>query len=255
MTPRHKHTDAEAKLHPVTERLSMKAIDEFAELLRLLFTPVTALGPITSEKGRFTQGSKPPRSKFWPEGSLFHFIDMGMRQGRKASPFERFPNLLCDDGGVELADFIGWDCVDPRVAFVHTKCGWQPRVSASTLQSVCSQVIKNLAYLRYGLPKLPGWRVRWEHPWSLRGHELARLRAGTAGPAQARADLLSLLSSPTTRKEAWIVLGGTLPLSQLGEEVASGAPGPSVVQAMHLIIQTLRACAELQVGLRIFCPH
>src|SRR5262249_50646387 len=125
-------------------------------------TPVLALDSITSEKGesagRFTA---------WPKGSLFRFLDSGMRAGKTQSDFERFPNLVCDDGMAEVADFIGWDETEPRIVFVHTKCARGQSFSVSALQVLCSQLLKCLVFMQYGMRALPGPVAKWNLPWSL----------------------------------------------------------------------------------------
>jgi hypothetical protein len=155
--------------------------DEFTPLLDII-TPVAKLETITSEKGT-GHGT----TKAWPRGSLFEFIDSGMRLGRTNSSFERFPNLVCDDGPFECADFIGWDSGERRVVFVHTKCS-RPvtQLSVSALHGACAQLVRNIVFLRNSLSFMPEWGRSWRHPWQGGRHVVqSRIRAG-ANPNYSR---------------------------------------------------------------------
>lgn len=131
--------------------------------LSKIFRAVSALGNVHSEKGETSL-----TTTSWDPTSSFHVIEN--------DPLLADPNsmLICDDSSVEWADYIELDAQTPRIRWLHAKVqqvelpadrsarqatkppapkvtrpvSSQPSLSASNLEEVVGQAIKNLARLR-----------------------------------------------------------------------------------------------------------
>ena len=131
--------------------------------LSKIFRAVSALGNVHSEKGETSR-----LTTSWDPTSSFHVIE--------TDPLLADPNsmLICDDSSVEWADYIELDAQTPRIRWLHAKVqqvelpadkkarkattppgpkltqpvSSQPSLSASDLEEVVGQAIKNLARLR-----------------------------------------------------------------------------------------------------------
>lgn len=131
--------------------------------LSKIFRAVSALGNVHSEKGETSLSTTS-----WGTTSSFHVIE--------TDPLLTEPNsmLICDDSSVEWADYIELDTQTPRIRWLHAKVqqvelpadmkarkatnppgrkitqpvSSQPSLSASDLEEVVGQAIKNLARLR-----------------------------------------------------------------------------------------------------------
>ena len=92
----------------------------------------------------------------WDNESLFAIIDnLGRGYDNVEDLFGDPDIVVCDDLGIEAADFIIADTNGRRVIFVHTKGlgnqGNSRKYAASPLQEICSQATKNLRYFsRFG---------------------------------------------------------------------------------------------------------
>lgn len=137
------------------------------EQLTHIFMPVKNLGEVVTEKGSITAASTS-----FPSDSSFYFIEN--------EPLISDPNsiLICDDAKDEWCDFIEIDAIQPRIRWLHakvqgvetkaskvaresakknklriphpiyTKVDGTSSLSASDLQEVIGQAMKNLAKLR-----------------------------------------------------------------------------------------------------------
>jgi hypothetical protein len=216
---------------------------------------VPLLRGITSEKGAPTQNALG-----WPAGSLFNEIDLNLRQGEAGNAFgPKYGALVCDDLDDETADFIAIDKgkagADGRVAVIHAK--WKsgnPGVSASHLYDVCSQAVKNLAYLKVDSQELPGTGQKWNRPWKLKPGSVKRIRSGPDTGAEFRTLFRDVRSRPSTRREVWLVLGGgVLSSKALATEFSRVPIQPHVLQTYHLLLSTFSQCLSIGVDLKIFC--
>jgi superfamily II DNA or RNA helicase len=217
-----------------------------------LLTAIPALQAIGDEKG-----NGPGNGVDWSQGSLFAFIDRGLRGPVRTSPFRsRFTSIVCDDSQREAADFIAFtDGEDKRVAFVHAKAHPDaPGTGAGKLYDVCSQASKNLAFVRFGAREVASSIVAWNHPWNLAGYEVApRIRSGPTPAAQFRNALKAVLDVPNIRREMWIVLGRILSKGNLDQDLGAQYPPPHAVQAAYLLLSVDAACKSVGVELRVFC--
>jgi superfamily II DNA/RNA helicase len=225
-----------------------------AKLVLDLLTPIASLRSISSEKGNLSA-----RAVSWPDASLFGFIDKALLgENRRSRPLgEGFDYLVCDDLGQEVADFIGvTEGNTPRLALIAAK--WKagiPAVSAAALYDVCSQAVKNLAYMKLDSQELPGSPQKWNHDWALNGGRVPRMRAGTSS-AEFRRKFATVRATPSARREMWLVLGGgVLSKGALESGFRRRLPQPHVLQTFHLLLSVLSSSQSVGVELKIFCAE
>lgn len=99
-----------------------------------IFSPKPEIAIVNSEKGNFSKNQKAFEST-----SMFHAVE----QIHKNDDY-----IFCDDLGNEWADHITINKNDSCINFVHSKHGKTSK-SASQLQDVVGQGIKNLGYLYF----------------------------------------------------------------------------------------------------------
>jgi hypothetical protein len=212
---------------------------------------VSALSGITSEKGQLRAAAAT-----WPPNSLFGLLDRALRPGATAPVFgSPFSALICDDLGDEVADFIGLDEGETggaaRAVLVVAK--WKAAdagVSASALYDVCSQAVKNLAYLKADARELPGTPGKWNGDWKLKGGRVPRRRAGP-GAVAFRSAFGRVRANPNAQRQVWMVLaGGILSRRALVREFAKTPPEPHVLQFYHLVLSAYSACQSVGVRFR-----
>ena len=217
------------------------------DLLGLL-QGVDQLGSIATEKG--APGSA--TSTGWAPESLFGFID----SRATGSPLEddmKFDLLLCDDMGTEIADFIGLDSANRRVVAIHAKAfSTAKRISASSLQEVSAQALKNLGFLQpypYGKPpNLNRWGGAWTGP---AGTVASRIRQGSGTPVALWSQLRETMVDPQATREVWIMLGQGPPESLLRTESRKRPPRAQVIQMLFSLQATWGAVASTGARLRV----
>ena len=214
-----------------------------------MLTDVSGLSAVKSEKGNLRD-----RSDTWPGDSLFGFIDSKISDDM--SEFgPKFSALVCDDLGTESGDFIGIDEAPPgRISFIAAK--WkdgEAGAGASPLYDVVAQTLKNLGYLKSDGEALPGNSRKFDNDWRFRGGRVPRRRYGP-GSLTFRRKFEEIRARPSTRREAWLVLGGGL-LSK--RAVAAGfsreEPEAHVLQLFHLLLSLYSTCQAVGVEPKIFC--
>ena len=146
--------------------------------------------------------------------------------------------VFCSDMGREVADFILCEG-EERVVFVHAKGDLSERgskFSASALQTVSGQAIKNLLYLQ-PLEETKPDLSRWQFDWKATGINgtTKRLREGApARPLEHWGRVRRVIANPRAEREVWLVLGRTLSKTAFETEVTKQRPLAEVVT------QTLR---------------
>jgi superfamily II DNA or RNA helicase len=216
-------------------------------LLLDLLTPVSELADLKTEKGK--PKGKP---KSWPKGSVFELFDSSCGPGQGAARFgQRFGHIVCDDLNDETADFICMN--DDYLVLAHLKSGTGSLLAASQLYDVCSQAVKNLAFLKADNRALPGDGRKWNRPWKYDGALIKRVRQGRETGAQLRDRFMSLRRRPATRRQTWLVLGALLSKRIVHRELERGTPSAQLIQAYHLLTALHGSCQSLGVELRVFC--
>ncbi|WP_417683971.1 DEAD/DEAH box helicase [Roseibium sp.] len=244
-------------------RLDLELTDSkgAASLVLDLITAIPGLNAVESEKGELVNG----HVDYWAEGSLFELLDKALRPDRGPALFGRnFPDIVCDDLQDEVGDFLCLDEASAGPAVVAVAGKWKsgnPGVSASAFYDVCSQGLKNLAYMKSDGVALPGSQTRFDGHWRLSKRRtpitqlVNRKRHGRGSRAFRRA-FQRLRTTPTTERAIWLVCsGGMLSLAKLKDEFAKPQPKPHILQFYHLVLSTYSACQSVGVQLRIFCAE
>jgi superfamily II DNA or RNA helicase len=228
--------------------LGPSAHSDNPDLLELM-QGVEQFGNIAREKG--APGSA--TSAGWASDSLFGFID-----SRGAGSFlkddMKFDLLICDDMGTEIADFIGLDSANRRVVAIHAKAfSSAKRISASALQEVSAQALKNLGFLQpypYGKPpNLNRWGGAWNGP---AGRVSSRVRQGSGTPSEMWKRIRDTLVDPRATREVWIMLGQGPPQSLLRTESHKRPPRAEAIQMLFSLQATWSAVTSTGARLRVF---
>ena len=217
------------------------------DLLELM-QGVAQLGSIDNEKG--APGSA--TNTGWSPDSLFGFID-SRGAGSVLEDDMRFDLLVCDDMGTEIADFIGLDSANRRVVAMHAKAfRIAKRISASSLQEVSAQALKNLGFLQpYPYGKPPNLK-RWNGPWKgAAGTVASRIRQGSGTPNALWKQLREAMVDPQYSREVWIVMGQGPPQSLLRDESRKRHPRAEVIQMLFSLQATWGAVASTGARLRV----
>jgi hypothetical protein len=199
-----------------------------------------------------------PDGKGWEDGSLFSLIDnLGGHDAELRKVFGSPKILVCDDmGPVEIADFILCDPERKLVAFIHAKASSKPRpYSASALEVVCGQAMKNINYLSMfseAEPHFPKWEKEWRAP-KVEGFVKNRIRLPKTSSSldEIWKEIQSVIRDPLANREVWLFLGQTLSKSKLEEKLR--ASGDEALQAAMLLHGTMTSVASIDAKLRIFC--
>lgn len=230
-------------------RLNLSRADGPGETVLGMLVPLEGLERIKSEKGELKCAAKT-----WPSGSLFRFIDDGVRDD--SGPFgTKFKAFVCDDLGTESGDFIGFtDGANPRVCFIAAK--WkagQPGAGASSVYDVVAQTVKNLGYLKSDGDPIPGRKAKFDGDWKLKGGSVARRRIGPTSH-EFRDQFANIRARASTRREAWLVLGGgMLSKSKIEEEFKKSKPEAHVLQLFYLLLSLYATCQSVGVEPRVYC--
>jgi hypothetical protein len=228
--------------------------DGKAQVVSLL-VPTEGLSRADSEKGVRCR----PSGRGWQNGSVFDLIDSRGVGTTLADHLEDLEVLVCDDMNDEAADFIlvqrGSAIRRRRIAFLHAKARPKPSFySASDLQDVCGQAVKNLGELsQFGearTSRVERWGLRWRSG-QVRG-EVARIREG-GSPSLVWGLVREAIRDPNTDREVWLVLGQILSASRLNRELRRAQPRPSAIQTAYLLLSTSATIASGGARLRVFC--
>ena len=193
----------------------------------------------------------------WNEATLFGLIDNLGEGTELVGHFGQPDIVVCDDMGTEIADFIlGYDSPS-KIILIHAKGAEKNSkhpYSATALQEVCGQAIKNISYL--GLfntsvpPELKQWDGNWSHNDSIVYH---RIRRGQGNSIAVWNEIRQRINNPLTDKEVWLFLGRTLSKERLFSELKKDIPTPEAVQVAFLLHGTMTAVASVGAKLKIFC--
>jgi superfamily II DNA or RNA helicase len=219
-----------------------------------ILEPVHELGNIGKEKGDSPYLS----DQFWPNDSLFHFIDTFGVNTQAAHLFNTPDIMVCDDMNNEIADFIFADTQNKKVVFIHAKASSEPGfVSAGNLYEVCAQAVKNIGYLSPYQVLTPRESIKkWNSPWRANNSEIRnRIRRGNGNGQEIWDQISTLLRNPNAQREVWLVLGQSLSKQSLINELNRRNTRPYAIQAAYLLRSTLSSIVSIGGNLRVLCSE
>ncbi len=217
------------------------------------------IGNCASEKGNATYYQN--HTDNWDPNSLFGIISRLGDTTNVSSEFGDPTFIICDDAGIEIADFLLCTIKPPKVVFIHAKASsTRYSCSASNLHDVCAQTVKNLGYLAMFNNRRPSKLNSWDGPWT------AKVDGGTGtvekrihkpesienGPSIWR-KIRRIINNPMVDKDVWLFLGNFLSKNYFETELAKNNPKPHVIQAAYLLHATMTDVASVGGKLRIFC--
>ncbi|MHA3102635.1 hypothetical protein [Acinetobacter sp. ANC 3791] len=112
----------------------VSGVSEIDAILAMLY-PQDGIKQVKSEKGQFSAA----QTNFTPD-SMFHFVE---------DIHSNNDYIFCDDLGDEWADHLTIDLKDFSINFIHSKYSNDETNSASKLQDVVGQGIKNLGNMHF----------------------------------------------------------------------------------------------------------
>jgi superfamily II DNA or RNA helicase len=220
-----------------------------------IFQAVQELAGARSEKGNL-----PGAHDGWEIGSLFEFIDSLGEGTPLADELRDVDLLVCDDMGTEAADFIAVSRSQKRVIFIHAKAFKEGRKrSASGLQEVVGQAVKNLEHLLPTSIQVPRNMTRWDQPWKSKNSQgedmevTSRIRVGSLDKKVAWQTIQELIRDPTAIRQVWIVLGSGFSLASFRAEAEKKPMPPEVVQVVYLMQSAWSAVHSVGASLSVFC--
>ncbi|HSS50043.1 MAG TPA: hypothetical protein VLX28_13990, partial [Thermoanaerobaculia bacterium] len=220
-----------------------------------IFLKVPELAKISVEKGTL-----PGKHEGWEIGSLFALIDTLGKGTALEKRLQDVDLLVCDDMGTEAADFIAVSRAQKLVVFIHAKAFKVGRKrSASGLQEVVSQAVKNLEFLLPTSVRVPKNQARWDQPWKSRnadGEEMeveSRIRIGPSDKNRAWRTIQRLIRNPGTTRQVWIVLGSGFSLESFRKEAEKEPMPPEIVQVVYLMQSAWSAVHSVGASLSVFC--
>lgn len=164
---------------------------------------------------------------------------------------ETIKYVVCDDLGIEYADHIVIG--DNKIIYVHSKCAKSASLSASALQIVIGQAMKNIGNVRYGNinKKVESWRNK--------------KYSKTAIPVCRKGDINSLenayqnvLKSPNGIQEVCLAINfiSKGELKDAFDKIKNQSPiyqKGNVIQLIWLLSGFILACKEADMKCKILC--
>jgi len=165
--------------------------------------------------------------------------------------------LVCDDLGDEWADFIGinGNHLPKTITFYHAKYG-APSLSASALQIVVGQAIKNLSRMNLREDEVSPRFAKWTNAYANDNAATLIPRIARGNEAMLHAKIAEALASPDTVRRVYIVTP-SLSYAQLDQTLAGlragETPEPHFVQLYQLLMSCFSACTEVGAYASVVC--
>ncbi|TWI04659.1 hypothetical protein IP90_00792 [Luteimonas cucumeris] len=208
------------------------------ESLLGLFVERSELVDMTSEKGAFVAAQID-----FDAGSVFSAVE-------KIHAKDDF--LFCDDLGNEWADHISFNKSVGVVHFIHSKHG-DVSASASALQVVVGQAIKNLGNMHFSVDQMLAKYEKSLHGKVIKGTAIQRVRRRSG---QFPAFLRHLVSNYGFERVC-VLACSFISLGQISRElrkIKSGSPVTGNVTQFYWIVSSFaHACRDVGVIPRIYC--
>jgi hypothetical protein len=227
---------------------------------------IAMLADVKSEKGeRFFRD----RAR-WRMASVFGAVEaicretnparLRSRWGLLGERLGRYPLVVCDDDGKEIADFIAVDRAHKRVAFIHGKANKKGigRYRVDTLQAVGRQATASLAFLTRTPPPI-GWEpARWAQNVQanrvrLRGRDRTFKNEDGYTGQQITDALRTACGHPAYSREVWIVAGNMLDRSIVEDAINTATVDNRLWQFLIHWEGLRTACSRAGAKLLLFC--
>ncbi len=199
----------------------------------------------------------------WDPKSLFGIIS---RKGENTTISQEFGDptyFICDDGALEMADFILCDEGLSKIVLIHAKASDDSvsKCYTSNLHDICGQAIKNLKYLsRYNKfipPNLNNWNNNWSSKvsggWGVVKKRII-ISPGEQTPQEVWKRIRTVIENPHSNKEVWLFLGNTLSKKYFEKELGNNNPKPNVIHAAYLLEGTMSTIG-VEAKMKIFCKE
>jgi serine/threonine protein kinase len=233
------------------------------------------------EKFGSEKGKKCLTPNGWDHESLFALIDCFGQHDHASYGVDKQlqdlfvdpPDILvCDDLGMEAADFILANRKKKKVVFIHAKGRTETTkdiaegkvvkagFGASDIQVVCAQATKNLKYFsRYGDQTPPNSKKWSERKWTTAGVDgsvasLVRVNKTKAEDgSQLWREIKSIIQDPLGNLEVWLFLGKTLSKSKLQKALKRENSPAAAQQTAYLLFSTMNDAASVGAKLKVIC--
>jgi hypothetical protein len=215
------------------------------------------LRSVTSEKGRTSR----PGGAGWERGCLFDLIDSLGAGSDLEHHFTGTDVMVCDDLNDESADFLLVQHANRlhsrRVVLIHAKADLEgSKCSASDLQDVCGQVMKNLREVSLFADPPASKSAKWSQRWDGRPHTngLVNNRIRRRLHSDPEQDIRRTVKDPSADREVWIMLGNLLWKEVLEHFLRQKQTPPGfAIQTAYLLLSTINSVAAAGARLRVFC--
>ncbi|MDQ7761616.1 hypothetical protein NG827_00690 [Xanthomonas sacchari] len=208
------------------------------DALLALFLAVPALKSATSEKGKFL-----PTQVDFDIDTVFSVVE----QIHCNDDF-----LFCDDLGDEWADHISFSSKENCVFFVHSKHG-EPSSSASSLQVVVGQAMKNLGNMYFSIDQIVAKYEKSIRGKKMTGSNIDRVRKRNG---QFPSFLRKLVGNYKYERVC-VLACSFVSKSQMSKEFkkikSNQAVAGNITQFFWIVSSFAHACKEAGVTPRIYC--
>jgi hypothetical protein len=177
--------------------------------------------------------------------------------GALGNAVRSFDTVVLDDDGTEIADFIGLDKRNHRVALIHAKASNDLHTDAVTqLQAVGRQAISSLAFCS-SLSQVEGIAPnRWKRGVTANKVKLNKSRfmkrPHGATDDEIDRDIRAALQNPRWSKEVWIVAGRLLDVEHVRVAAQKNDLSNRLRQLLMFLMSLRTACGRANAQLRIF---
>ncbi|MGO9575710.1 MAG: DEAD/DEAH box helicase [Terriglobales bacterium] len=246
-------------------RIALKQPDGSMPVLDEVHT-VPMLADVKSEKGEAFFANRTR----WRTESLFGAVEAICRETNLArlqsgwhalgENLGRYPLVVCDDDGKEIADFIAIDPAGKRVAFLHGKANKNGvgQYHVDTLQAVGRQATASLAFLTR-TPPPSGWEpARWgqnvqANRITLTGRDRTFKNDNGFTGQQITDALRTACGHPAYTREVWIVAGNMLDRSIVENAIRNDQVDNRLWQFLIHWEGLRTACSRAGARLALFC--
>lgn len=214
-------------------------VSGFSELDSIIeiFHSMNDLKEVNSEKGDKFDGSD------FKEKSVFRAVE---------NAFVNDDYIICDDMGIEWADHITFNKMNPSISFIHSKHG-DESLSASNLHVIIGQAIKNLGNMYFSVDEFMSTK-RNKLSSSYSNSAIKRLRKGEK--KELKNYLFDLLKNPQLYRKCVLVCS-FISKNEITKEFDKIKEGKKVrgniIQLLWIVSSFVHATREMNIIPEIHC--